>query len=424
MKFPDRPARNAQPAAHGAVSAARSIQRGRLPTISLDLSSLAPATVARILGFARDCSLSLETSVISLLDSVGERQEMLFANSGAIAPASAPHFTFIDLFAGIGGFRLAMQGLGGRCVFTSEWDRSAQRTYAEWFGELPHGDIRTIAPANIPGHDVLCAGFPCQPFSLAGVSKKASLGRPHGFDDEAQGNLFFDLAAIVAAKRPPLLVLENVKNLLSHDRGRTWQVISSRLTELDYVVRHGVVDARWFVPQHRERVFIVGFRRDLFGNDPAYSVPTAFPTEPPRYLRDILETTPDGKYTLTDKLWGYLQRYAEKHRAAGNGFGFGLADLNGVTRTLSARYHKDGSEILVPQGARRNPRRLTPRECARLMGYPDEFPIVVADTPAYRQFGNSVVPAVVRAVAAPAVALLNETRRVEHASAHRSAAVR
>ncbi len=306
-------------------------------------------------------------------------------------------FRFIDLFAGIGGFRFAMQALGGTCVFTSEWDRDAQKTYAAWHSGDIRGDITKIDIGEIPDHDILCAGFPCQPFSLAGVSKKRSLGRRHGFEDETQGTLFFHIARIAEAKRPPVLILENVKNLASHDKGNTWRVIERTLRDLDYVVVSKVIDARPWVPQHRERIFIVCFDEHVFGHHS--QLPFSFPVPPSNVpvLRDILDPNPPEKYTLSDHLWDYLQRYAEKHRKAGNGFGFGIADPDGCARTLSARYHKDGSEILVAQKGR-NPRRLTPAECGRLMGYPEGLPQVVSDTQAYRQFGNSVVPAVVQAV--------------------------
>ena len=305
-------------------------------------------------------------------------------------------FTFSDLFAGIGGFRIALQNLGGRSVFSSEIDKHAQKTYRSWFGETPQGDIRAIDPAGIPDHDILAAGFPCQPFSIAGVSKKASLGRAHGFDCETQGTLFFYLATIAEIKRPPVLFLENVKNLLSHDQGRTWAVIQQTLDDLDYWVFHKVIDAAGWVPQHRERIYIVCFDKHVFHQRPVFAFPTSS-GNPKSRLATILEATPDPKYTLTDHLWGYLQEYAERHRLKGNGFGFGLADPQGVTRTLSARYYKDGSEILITQSGR-NPRRLTPRECARLMGFDDSLPLVVSDTQAYRQFGNAVVPTVAEAV--------------------------
>lgn len=308
-------------------------------------------------------------------------------------PASFP-FTFIDLFAGIGGFRQGLERVGGRCVFSCEWDKNSQRTYYARFGEKPFGDIREITKPSeqIPDHHVLAAGFPCQPFSIAGVSKKNALGREHGFRCDTQGTLFFNIATIIENKRPSVVLLENVKNLLSHDKGRTWKVIHSALTELRYKVFHKIIDAAAYVPQHRERVFIVAFDTDVFGQSPPFEFPKS-PERPRPTLRAILEPNPPDKYTLTDHLWKYLQNYAKRHAERGNGFGFGMAKLDGVTRTLSARYYKDGSEILIPQSGR-NPRRLTPRECARLMGYDDSFPIVVSDTQAYRQFGNSLCPLV------------------------------
>lgn len=331
-------------------------------------------------------------------------------------------FRFIDLFAGIGGLRRGFEAIGGRCVFTSEWDRFAERTYRANFRDGPghrfEGDITKVDPASIPDHDVLLAGFPCQPFSIAGVSKKNALGRAHGFACEAQGTLFFDVARIIQVKRPKVVLLENVRNLLSHDRGNTFRVIRQVLTEeLGFRIDHRVIDARCFVPQHRERIFIAAVRGDL-GLDVDLQSLQLPPAEAGPRLGTILhredgsERDPqfldeDGRvqarYTLSDHLWGYLQAYAEKHRAKGNGFGFGLTGPDDVARTLSARYHKDGSEILVDQGPGRNPRRLTPRECARLMGFDRpggaEFVIPVSDTQAYRQFGNSVVVPVVTAVA-------------------------
>ena len=297
---------------------------------------------------------------------------------------------FIDLFCGIGGFRIAFERAGGRCVFSSDYDKFSRQTYEANFGEKPHGDIHGVAVADIPAHDILCGGFPCQPFSIAGVSKKLSLGRKHGFQDEKQGNLFFSIADILDFHRPAAFVLENVKNLKGHDGGKTFDVIYRTLTEhLGYTVYHKVIDAQSVVPQHRERIFLVGFREWRYFDFPE------FPAVGPK-LGSILESKPDPKYTLTDHLWNYLQRYAEKHRAAGNGFGFGLVTERDIARTLSARYHKDGSEILIAQNGARNPRRLTPRECARLMGYPETFKIVASDTQAYRQFGNSVVVSVRR----------------------------
>ncbi len=327
----------------------------------------------------------------------------------------ASRFNFIDLFAGIGGIRKGFDAIGGHCVFTSEWNKFAQQTYAANFRDNhpPHGDITTIGTDEIPEHDVLLAGFPCQPFSIAGVSKKNSLGRKHGFLDETQGTLFFDVARILKARRPAAFLLENVKNLTSHDKGRTFQVILKTLTEeLGYKVWHKVIDAQHFVPQHRERIVIVGFREEVpFSWDDLRLPPKGsvrlnsilHPEDGSEEAEAPYTLGPDaivnGKYTLTDKLWQYLQSYADKHKAAGNGFGFGLVTPDGIARTLSARYFKDGSEILVSQGKGRNPRRLTPRECARLMGYGEDFRIPVSDTQAYKQFGNSVAVPVFEAVA-------------------------
>ncbi len=328
-------------------------------------------------------------------------------------------FTFIDLFAGIGGFRKGFEKIGGKCIFTSEWDNNSRKTYLANF-ECDHdvaGDITKIDEKDIPAHDVLLAGFPCQPFSIAGVSKKNALGRKHGFLDETQGTLFFDVARIIAYHRPAAFVLENVKNLASHDKGNTLKVIKKVLEEeLGYSVQYRIIDAKSFVPQHRERIFMVGFRDPVGFDIAALKIPAV--SKGP-VLQSILHTE-DGsedvedpytcgdlakvnkKYTLTPNLWEYLKMYAAKHKAKGNGFGFGLVGPENVSRTLSARYYKDGSEILVKQKGKR-PRRLTPRECARLMGFDrrGEKPmtIPVSDTQAYRQFGNAVVVPVVEAVA-------------------------
>jgi DNA (cytosine-5)-methyltransferase 1 len=337
-------------------------------------------------------------------------------------PRTDGDFTFIDLFAGIGGMRLAFEGAGGGCLFTSEWDEQCQKTYRENFGdEEIHGDITRITDQNrfdlIPEHDVLLAGFPCQPFSIAGVSKKNSLGRAHGFACEAQGTLFFHVAKIIKERQPLAFVLENVKNLQSHDGGNTFKVIMKVLTEdLGYwVPPPQIIDAKGFVPQHRERIFIVGFRREVgFSWDALRRPdPTAVTLGSILHKGDGSEE-PEGsytlgakarvnpKYTLSDKLWNYLVAYKEKHSAKGNGFGCSVFKRSDIARTLSARYFKDGSEILIDQGKRKNPRRLTPRECARLMGFDTaerQFRIPVSDTSAYKQFGNSVVVPVVSEVA-------------------------
>ena len=298
-------------------------------------------------------------------------------------------FSFIDLFAGIGGMRIAFDRVSGHCVHSNEWNKYSQQTYFANFGEQPDGDITQVNEKDIPNHDILVAGFPCQPFSIAGVSKKNSMGRETGFADKTQGTLFFDVCRILKEKRPKAFMLENVKNLCSHDKGKTFKVIKESLDELNYEVFHAVLDGQNYVPQHRERIIIVGFDRERYGNDISFEF-NLTPANPKPIMRDILEKEVESKYTLSDKLWIYLQNYAAKHRAAGNGFGYGIAPLDGVSRTISARYYKDGSEILIAQEGK-NPRRLTPRECARLQGFPDSFKIPVSDTQAYRQFGNSVV---------------------------------
>jgi DNA (cytosine-5)-methyltransferase 1 len=355
-------------------------------------------------------------------------------------------FDFIDLFAGIGGIRRGFEKIGGRCVLTSEWNPYAVRTYkANHYCDPVHhvfnDDIRRMTLSDqpevteeqaycyidkvVPDHDVLLAGFPCQPFSIAGVSKKNSLGRKHGFECDTQGTLFFDVARIIAAKMPAAFVLENVKNLKSHDKGNTFRIIMKALDELGYWVAdadhsgsddYKIIDGSHFVPQHRERIVLVGFRKDLGVHDgfSLKDVGKLFPKRRPS-LGDILEKQVDPAYILSPKLWAYLFNYSIKHKAKGNGFGYGLVKATDVTRTLSARYYKDGSEILVDRGfdpaldlgdkqnVENRPRRLTPRECARLMGYdgPDEanFRIPVSDTQAYKQFGNSVVVPVFSAVA-------------------------
>lgn len=310
-------------------------------------------------------------------------------------PPENATFKFIDLFAGIGGIRLAFQNNGGKCVFTSEWDSFAKKTYEANFGEVPFGDITQVSEKEIPDHDILLGGFPCQPFSIAGVSKKNSLGKQHGFLDKTQGTLFFDIARIIEHKKPKVFMLENVKNLVSHDKKKTFKVITETLTELGYSIHYKVLDAKYYVPQHRERIIIVGFKKSVFKEKETFEFP-----EPPNTelaIREILEKRVDPKYTLSDKLWNYLQEYKKKHQAKGNGFGFGLTDLNGVSRTLSARYYKDGAEILIPQRGK-NPRRLTPRECARIQGFPDKFIIPVSNNQAYKQFGNSVAMPLIQAV--------------------------
>jgi DNA (cytosine-5)-methyltransferase 1 len=367
-----------------------------------------PGTVHRWLKGAKDLKMIYAEK---LHDMIQRKVEKNSKNSA--------DFTFIDLFAGIGGIRKGFEQAGGKCVFTSEWDSYAQKTYSiNYPSQEPiYGDITQVKAEDIPDHDVLLAGFPCQPFSIAGVSKKNALGRPTGFSDETQGTLFFDVARIIKTKQPKVFVLENVKNLKSHDKGHTFSVISNVLTqELKYTIDYRVIDGQSWVPQHRERIVIAGFREPTsfsFGN-------LTFPPKGQIKLYNILHNTNGNepylihdnnlyfdhsknkvqdKYTLTDHLWAYLKNYAEKHKKAGNGFGFGLVKPDDIARTLSARYYKDGSEILVYQGKRKNPRRLTPRECARLMGFPDDYMIPVSDTRAYKKFGNSVVVPLFHAIA-------------------------
>lgn len=346
----------------------------------------------------------------------GVQPDLRLVKGGVEDPAE---FTFIDLFAGIGGLRLGFESIGGKCVFTSEWDKYSQKTYRANFPDDDHeiaGDIQVIDASLIPAHDVLLAGFPCQPFSIAGVSKKNALNRPHGFLDKTQGTLFFDVARIIKYHQPAAFLLENVRNLVSHDKGRTFQVIKDVLEkELGYTIDCRIIDGRAWVPQHRERIFIVGFREDVGFDFSTMELPISAPklgsilhpedgSEVPdqQYVVGNIAKVAD-RYTLTQHLWTYLQNYAAKHKAAGNGFGFGLCGPDDVARTLSARYYKDGSEILIRQEGG-IPRRLTPRECARLMGFDEpqgsSFVIPVSDTQAYRQFGNSVVVPAVKAVAA------------------------
>ena len=316
-------------------------------------------------------------------------------------------YSFIDLFAGIGGMRLAYEAAGGVCLYSSEWNKYCQETYYANFKTQPEGDITKVNAENdIPDHDVLVAGFPCQPFSIAGVSKKNSLGRETGFADKTQGTLFFDVCRVLQAKRPKAFMLENVKNLYNHDQGRTFNIILESINDLNYSVPYDVLDGQKYVPQHRERIVIVGFDKKRYGEDINFEFKLNPPASIP-VVMDILEQYVNEKYTLSDKLWNYLQGYAAKHKAAGNGFGFGIAPLDGVTRTLSARYFKDGSEILIAQDGK-NPRRLTPRECARLQGYPESFKIPVSDTQAYKQFGNSVVVPLMADVASLVIDKLKE----------------
>ncbi|MCW5573896.1 MAG: DNA (cytosine-5-)-methyltransferase [Steroidobacteraceae bacterium] len=386
-------------------------------------AGLSVAEAAQATGFSESTVYRWDRGAHAPRKAALEILRNLTVREGPEPVTRKPAFRFIDLFAGIGGMRRAFESIGGHCVYTSEWNKYSQATYRANFPGDAHeiaGDIRTVDAVSIPDHDVLLAGFPCQPFSIAGVSKKNALGRPHGFRCDAQGTLFFDVARIIEHHRPKAFLLENVKNLVNHDRGNTFRVISHALGgELGYRVQARVIDARSFVPQHRERIFIVGFRDACDFSFDDVIVPDASNgpklasilhpedgTEVPDDFNAAYIGGPRGKvlpkYTLTPHLWAYLQNYAEKHRRKGNGFGFGLVGPGDVARTLSARYYKDGSEILVRQKSRA-PRRLTPRECARLMGFDEPgrepFRIPVSDTQAYKQFGNAVVVPVVRAVA-------------------------
>lgn len=396
---------------------------------------------------------AVETGKISCR--LGDRELQRLQGLLPVPPASHPHygFRFVDLFAGIGGIRSGFEAIGGQCVFTSEWNKHAVRTYrANWYCDPQshqfNDDIRSITLSHrpevsddeaaahircrVPQHDVLLAGFPCQPFSLAGVSKKNAMGRAHGFACDTQGTLFFDVVRVINACRPAIFVLENVKNLKSHDGGKTFRIIMQTLDELGYDVADAddagpddpkIIDGKHFLPQHRERIVLVGFRRDLnlAAGFTLRDLPSHYPVRRPTFA-SLLEPTVDARFILTPVLWKYLYRYAKKHQARGNGFGYGLVDPlreESVTRTLSARYYKDGAEILIDRGwdkalgekdfddadnQRRRPRRLTPRECARLMGFEApgsyQFRIPVSDTQAYRQFGNSVVVPAFAAVAA------------------------
>lgn len=393
-------------------------QRQQLDALRQAREIYSQCKLAEMLGISRRTIGRWESGETQCPSMVAPALRELLRKSGLKDDTSARKFTFIDLFAGIGGIRMGFESQGGECVFTSEWNDFSKKTYIENYGGDHSfvGDIVPFSAADVPDHDVLLGGFPCQPFSIAGVSKKNSLGRPHGFECTTQGTLFFDVARIIATKRPKAFLLENVKNLLSHNKGNTFSVILQTLRdELGYEVHYRVIDGKHFTPQHRERIIIVGFKgkTDFSWDDlelPQEEVKLGsilhktdgseplLPWDGARFF-DHDARVVQAKYTLTPKLWDYLQAYANKHRAAGNGFGFGMVYQNSVTRTLSARYYKDGSEILLWQGDKVRPRRLTPRECARLMGFPDTFRIPVSDTQAYRQFGNSVVMPVMKEVA-------------------------
>lgn len=296
-------------------------------------------------------------------------------------------FRFIDLFCGIGGMRLGLEKAGGKCVLSSEINKYAMETYEANFHEMPLGDIRRIRSRDIPDHDVLAAGFPCQPFSLAGVSKRNSLNMPSGLD-MPEGSMFKEIVRILRAKKPQAFLLENVKHLKSFDEGRAFDRIIRGLEGAGYNIKHEVIDAQVVVPQHRERLFIVGFSHNA-----KFEFPKIRDKKP--RLGKILDKDPGDRYVLTPGVWAALRRHKKKSMARGSGFGYNIADTSGISRTMSRRYYKDGAEILIRENGHRRPRRLTPRECARLMGFRDSFKIPVTDTQAYRQFGNSVVPAIV-----------------------------
>lgn len=381
-------------------------------------AGLSISEISEITGYSLRTVYRWERDESEPRKAVVDRLMAVAESRGVFTTPKREDFTFIDLFAGIGGMRLGFEAAGGQCVFTSEWNKFCRQTYQANFpcGHKVAGDITAIDGADIPPHDLLVAGFPCQPFSIAGVSKKNSLGRPHGFECETQGTLFFDIERILDFHQPAAFLLENVKNLEGHDGGKTFKVICRTLRNLGYTIDWRVIDAKGWVPQHRERIFIVGFREDTGFSFENMAVPPADKgprlasilhpedgsEEPEPPYTEGKEARVADKYTLSDKLWQYLQDYAEKHRQRGNGFGFGLVTPEDTARTLSARYYKDGSEILVAQEGR-NPRRLTPRECARLMGFDrlgrTSFKIPVSDTQAYKQFGNAVVVPVVEAVA-------------------------
>lgn len=308
----------------------------------------------------------------------------------------------IDLFAGIGGIRRGFEQASKnkvKCVFTSEWDKYAADTYrANYPEDEVHGDITLIDEEIIPEHDILLAGFPCQPFSQAGLKK--------GFDD-TRGTLFFDIERILLAKKPKAFLLENVKRLRTHDGGRTLEVIIKHLKAAGYNnLQYEVLRARDFgLPQNRERILIVGF----LDENVKFDFPK--PSEIPTRVGDILEKNPDEKYTISDRLWEGHQRRKKENKIKGKGFGFGIVDENSeYTNTISARYYKDGSEILVSQ-KNKNPRKLTPREAARLQGFPDTFKIVASDNQAYKQFGNSVPVNVMEAVAAEMLKSMAEAEK-------------
>ncbi len=328
--------------------------------------------------------------------------------------SNKPKYTFVDLFAGIGGFHQALERENCRCIFACEWDEYAKQTYYANYGLVPFGDIRKINEKDIPAHDILCAGFPCQPFSIAGVSKKNSMGRATGFEDKTQGTLFFDVVRIIKAKRPSVVFLENVKNLLSHDRGNTWKIIYETLLELNYQVFYQVVDGKEWVPQHRERLFVVCFNRDKYKTNLDFEIPTK-PQEGYEYvsLDKIILNYEDKSLALTQGTWEALKKHKEKHEEKGNGFGYKLLPYpisdSTITATISARYYKDGAEILVPQGPNLLPRKLSVAEAMQLQGYdPNTFVFPVPKAYAYKQIGNSVVVPAIQSTAHAFISLMKE----------------
>lgn len=323
--------------------------------------------------------------------------EPLFKNR----PLEECRFTQIDLFAGIGGIRQPFQKHGGYNVYSSEWDKFAQTTYRINYGEIPDGDITLVNEKDIPDHDILLAGFPCQPFSQAGLHK--------GFED-TRGTLFFDIVRILNEKRPKAFMLENVKQLRGHDKGNTIKVILSVLDELNYYVPNPqILNGYHFgLPQNRERIIIVGFNRDyLPENFKEFEYPVGQIDEKV-CVGDVLEESVGERFTISDKLWEGHQARKKKHKKKGNGFGFVLFNEDSkYTSTISARYYKDGSEALIEQSGK-NPRMLTPRECARLQGFPEDFIIPVSNAQSYKQFGNSVCIPVIEAVAIAMLDYLGE----------------
>lgn len=332
---------------------------------------------------------------------------------------SSENLKFIDLFAGIGGFHNALSNLGCECVFASEIDAEAKKTYFKNYGLFPYGDINKLNVIDIPNHDILCAGFPCQPFSLAGISKKNSMGVPTGFKDLVKGNLFFNVRDIIREKRPRAFFLENVKNLKSHDKGKTWEIIYNTLEkELDYTIFYKIVDGKNWVPQHRERIFIVGFDSKLNLDLSNFIIPTE-PLEGKcykyKYLSQIIEKEElvDPKFTIGPGTWRALQAHKARHKAKGNGFGFNLLSSNlsktDITSTISARYYKDGAEILIPQSTGKRPRRLTVQEAMQLQGLdPKKFSFPVSNNQAYKQIGNSVVVPAIKDTAENIIKVLNK----------------